>query len=182
MCKNQVHTSPKFPSVSGTLPKDLYSSARHVGIPKSESEPELLYAGGLPPISSSWSQAPWDSRQVILFSNWTLAVIFLMQLPLWREEGSVVYNWYWSSPAQSFSGPSPPRLMTIFYSLRFETAPSRWARSPYLYPPGTGWPGYTPRHWVPFSSPFTTRRATVDVFDPASTRDSRSTKDDPSSN
>jgi hypothetical protein len=25
--------------------------------------------------------------------------------------------------------------------------------SPYLYPPGTGWPSYTPRHWVPFSSP-----------------------------
>jgi hypothetical protein len=30
-------------------------------------------------------------------------------------------------------------------------------------------PGYTPRHWVPFSSPPTTRRATVEVFDPAST-------------
>jgi hypothetical protein len=26
-----------------------------------------------------------------------------------------------------------------------------WARSPYLYPPGAGWPSYTPRHWVPFS-------------------------------
>jgi hypothetical protein len=43
--------------------------------------------------------------------------------------------------------------------------------SPYLYPPGTGWPGYTPRHWVPFSSPRTTRRATVEVFDPVSTRE-----------
>jgi hypothetical protein len=31
---------------------------------------------------------------------------------------------------------------------------------PYLYSPGTGWPGYTPRHWVPFSSPPTTPRAT----------------------
>jgi hypothetical protein len=28
-----------------------------------------------------------------------------------------------------------------------------------------------PRHWVPFSSPPTTRRATVEAFDPASTRD-----------
>jgi hypothetical protein len=27
---------------------------------------------------------------------------------------------------------------------------STWrARSPYLYPPGRGWPGYTPRHWDP---------------------------------
>jgi hypothetical protein len=27
-----------------------------------------------------------------------------------------------------------------------------------------------PRHWVPFSSPLTTRKATVEVFDPTSTR------------
>jgi hypothetical protein len=36
--------------------------------------------------------------------------------------------------------------------------------------PGTGWPSYTPRHWVPFPSPPATRRATVEVFEPASTR------------
>jgi hypothetical protein len=41
----------------------------------------------------------------------------------------------------------------------------------YLYPPGTRWPSYSPRQWVPFSSPPTTRRATVEVFNPASTRD-----------
>jgi hypothetical protein len=45
--------------------------------------------------------------------------------------------------ALSFSGLSPMRLVTIFYCLRFETSP--------LSPP-------------------TTRRATVEVFDPASTR------------
>jgi hypothetical protein len=57
-----------------------------------------------------------------------------------------------------------------FYCLRRET-PLTWrAWPPYLYPPGTGWPGYTPRHWVPFLSPPTTCRATVEVFDPASTR------------
>jgi hypothetical protein len=43
------------------------------------------------------------------------------------------------------------------------------ARSPYLYPPGTWWSSYNPRHWVPFSSPSTTRRATVEVFEAAST-------------
>jgi hypothetical protein len=57
---------------------------------------------------------------------------------------SVVYNCCWASPAQSFSGPSPAGFMTTFYCLRFET-PSNWrVRSAYLYPPGTGWPGYTP--------------------------------------
>jgi hypothetical protein len=32
-------------------------------------------------------------------------------------------------------------------------------------------PNYTSRHWVPFSSPPTTRGATVEVFEPASTRE-----------
>jgi hypothetical protein len=27
-------------------------------------------------------------------------------------------------------------------------SPTWRARSPYLYPPGTRWPSYTPRHWV----------------------------------
>jgi hypothetical protein len=90
--------------------------------------------------------------------------------PLWREDWSVVYNCCWSSPAQSFLGLSPAVLMTTFYCLRFETPPTCRARSPYLYPPGTRCPSYTPRHWVPFSSPPTTRRAMVEVFETASTR------------
>jgi hypothetical protein len=57
--------------------------------------------------------------------------------------------------------------MTTFYCLKFETHPTWRARFPYLYPPGRGWPSYTPRHWAPFSSPPTTGRATVKVFDPA---------------
>jgi hypothetical protein len=44
-------------------------------------------------------------------------------------------------------------------------APPTWrTRSPYLCPPETGWPRYTPGHWVPFPSPLTTRRATVEVL------------------
>jgi hypothetical protein len=41
---------------------------------------------------------------------------------LWREDGSVVCNCSWPLPAQSFSGPSPFGLATIFYCLRFETS------------------------------------------------------------
>jgi hypothetical protein len=44
------------------------------------------------------------------------------------------------------------RVPTIFYYLRFET-PKTWrSRSPYIqiHHPGTGWPNYTPRHWVHF--------------------------------
>jgi hypothetical protein len=45
-----------------------------------------------------------------------------MGLSLWREDGSVVYNCCWPSPAQSFSGRSPVGLVTIFYNLIFETS------------------------------------------------------------
>jgi hypothetical protein len=62
--------------------------------------------------------------------------------PLWREDGSVFCICCWPLPAQSFSGWSPLRLATVFYCLR-----------------------------LPFSSPPTTRRVTVEVFDPASTRE-----------
>jgi hypothetical protein len=82
-----------------------------------------------------------------LTTNW---VRVTLRLAVYRQ-GSVVYNCCWSSPAQSFSGQSPSGFMT-FYCLIFDT-PRTWrARSTYLYPPGTGWPSYTPRHWVPFSS------------------------------
>jgi hypothetical protein len=68
--------------------------------------------------------------------------------PLWRQDGSVVYNCCWPLPAKSFSGPSPAGLLTIFYCLKLET-PQTWrTRSPHLYheqggpliPPGTGFP------------------------------------------
>jgi hypothetical protein len=39
----------------------------------------------------------------------------------------------------------------------------------FIYPAGTGWPSYTHIHWVSVSSPPTIRRATVEVFEPAST-------------
>jgi hypothetical protein len=58
--------------------------------------------------------------------------------PLWREDGSVLYNVQCT-------------IYNTFYFLRFETPPTWRTRSLYLYPPGTGWPGYTPRHWVTHS-------------------------------
>jgi hypothetical protein len=50
---------------------------------------------------------------------------------------------------------------------------TQWARFPYLFPRGTRWTSYSPRHWVPFSSPPTTRRAAVELFEPAFTRVSK---------
>jgi hypothetical protein len=39
----------------------------------------------------------------------------------------------------------------------------------YLCPPVKGWPSYIPRHRVPYSSPSTTLRATLEVLGPVST-------------
>jgi hypothetical protein len=71
--------------------------------------------------------------------------LVLVGRPLSREDGSVFFMCCWPLPAQSVSGPSPLGLETIFYCLRLETS---------------------------LSSPPTTRRVTVEVFDPASTRES----------
>jgi hypothetical protein len=78
--------------------------------------------------SLSWNKAPIWGLWPDFYYCLTTAV-FYMGRPLWREDGSVFYNVQCTT-------------YNIFYCLRFET------RSLYLYPPGTGWPGYTPRHWV----------------------------------
>jgi hypothetical protein len=59
----------------------------------------------------------------------------LMWEALSDERTVVIYNCCWTSPVQSFSGPSPARVMIIFYCLRFETPPTWRTRSVYLYPP-----------------------------------------------
>jgi hypothetical protein len=54
--------------------------------------------------------------QLLLFDSYGLVFV---GRPLWREDGSVFCICSWSSPAQSFSGPSPLDLATIFYCLSF---------------------------------------------------------------
>jgi hypothetical protein len=62
-----------------------------------------------------------------------------------------------------------PRDPRPYFSVPIlETSPTWRARSPYLYPPGRGWPRYAPGHWVPFQPPLTTRR---EVFYPTSAWD-----------
>jgi hypothetical protein len=130
----------------------------------SDGSGSLQTASVFPHIHKSKSKSCCDWRSVgqsVLVSSTYLGPKTRFFLPdscgfvdvgrsLWREDGSIVYNCCWPSPVQSFSGPSPAGLMTIFYCLRFETPPTCRARSSYLYPPGTGWPSHTPRHWVPF--------------------------------
>jgi hypothetical protein len=83
------------------------------------------------------------------FFNWIFGFIVLMEHSLSREDGSVVYNCCWASPAQSISGPTQAGLVTTFYCLTFET-PQPGGPGPHIYipqehgdpvmPPGTGFP------------------------------------------
>jgi hypothetical protein len=62
-------------------------------------------------------------------------------------------------------------IATIFFFTEqshqpFVPPPTWRTRSLDLYPPVIVWPSYTPSHRVPLSSPSTTRRATVEVFNP----------------
>jgi hypothetical protein len=72
---------------------------------------------------SQWvfvSSPIWGSRQGIYYCL-TVTVLFYVGHPLWREDGPVFCICYWPLPAQSFSGPSPLVLATVFYRLRIET-------------------------------------------------------------
>jgi hypothetical protein len=88
---------------------------------------------------------PSGAYDQIFIIVWQLQVCWSWAPSLTR--GRVVYYSCWPSPTQSFSGPSPVGIVAIFYCLR-----SR----------------------LPFSPPPTTRRVTLEVFDPASTRVSHS--------
>jgi hypothetical protein len=58
------------------------------------------------------------TRYLLLCDNYGLV---LVGRPLWREDGFAFFMCCWLLPAQSFSGPSPLGLETIFYCLTFET-------------------------------------------------------------
>jgi hypothetical protein len=109
-------------------------------------------SSGLLPISSSWRQALWDSRSVIFFqlnacsyspyvtSSVTKRCVCLLQFLLILAGAFILMS-------QSCETHDHILLSQI------KTPLTWWARSPYLHPQGRGWPSYTPRHWVPFSSP-----------------------------
>jgi hypothetical protein len=85
---------------------------------------------------------PSGAYDQIFITCVTVTVLFLWGA-FSDERSGLSFVCCWPLPAQSFSGPSPLGLQTIFYCLRFETS---------------------------ISSPPMTRRVTVEVFDPASTR------------
>jgi hypothetical protein len=110
----------------------------------------------------SWCQAPiWDPRPIFLYL-WNiftqLRVCYFVAPSLTR--GRVCNLLLLLALASTVPRDSRPYFVVPIIG----TSPTWRSRSPYLYPPGTGWPRYTPGHWVPFPSPLTTRRATVEIL------------------
>jgi hypothetical protein len=105
--------------------------------------------GGLPPIASSWRQLNTCGYSSYVTSSLTRRWVYRLQLLL-------------VSLAQSFSGQSPACHDQILLSQILDS-PNLEGQVPVLISPRN-------RHWLPFSSPRTTRRATMEVFDPSSTR------------
>jgi hypothetical protein len=88
------------------------------------------------------------------------------------ERTGLVYNCCWHSSAQSFSGPSPAGLMTIFCCFRLET-PQPGGPGPRIYSyisQEQSGPDISPGTGFPFSRLQRLCRVTVKVFEPASTR------------
>jgi hypothetical protein len=89
-------------------------------VPWTESESYVMTDGQ--PASVSWNKAPiWGLQPDLYYYCLTVAGLLILGA-LWQEDGPIVYNSCWSSPAQSFSGSSPMGLVAIFYCLRFETS------------------------------------------------------------
>jgi hypothetical protein len=90
---------------------------------------------------------------------------------LWRENGSAVYNCCWSSPVQSFLGPSPAgRTSDHILLSHIRDSPNLEGQVPIFISPRKRVDQLYPQALVSFPSPPTTRTATVEVFEPASTR------------
>jgi hypothetical protein len=123
------------------------------------AESGYFTTGGLPPIISSWRPDPWDSRPVDFYfylntcdhspyvtSSLTTGWVCRLQLLLTLTSAVI--------------------LRSVSRGTHDQILLSQIRDSPNLegQPTGTGWPGYTPKHWVPFLSLPTTRRAMVEVF------------------
>jgi hypothetical protein len=146
---------------STTFPRKVWSVASRkmillIVIAMSQGQ-GYFTTGGLPPISSSWRQAPWDSLPELFF---------------WLK--TCGYSPYATS-SLAIGWVCHLKLLLVLPSaailgFRPRENPSNWrVKSPYLYAQETGRTSYNPRQWVPFSSPPMTRRATMEVFEPAST-------------
>jgi hypothetical protein len=92
-----------------------------------------------------------------------------MGRPLWRRRVCLLYMLLALASVVFLESESLGIRVHILLSQIRDPIPTWRAKSPYSYPPWTGCTSYTPGHWFPFSSLPSTLRATMEVFELAST-------------
>jgi hypothetical protein len=123
-------------SNSGRSPSFGFPNCPRPQLPASHLSQRQLSTGSIKPKSNlcydrrSVGQSVWGRRPDFCYCQ-TVAGL-LMWGAVSDETTGVIYNYCWSSPAQSFSGPSAAGLMTTFYCLRFETLGTSRVRCPYF--------------------------------------------------
>jgi hypothetical protein len=116
--------------------------------------------------SLSWCQAPSGAQDQILLLSVTG---LLMWGTLSNERMSVSFTIAAGSCQRSHSGVRVPRGSYPYFTISGSRLPQPEGSGPSIYiSQGMGWTSHTPKHWVPYLSPPTTRRAMVEVFEPAS--------------
>jgi hypothetical protein len=104
-------------SVFHNLPYSVYLSA---SVSQSQS---YFMTGTIPPISSSWRRAPWDSQQEFFFSPKLNTCGHSPYITSSLVRGSVCHLQLLLALASAFSGPIPEGLTNIFYCLRYDASP-----------------------------------------------------------
>jgi hypothetical protein len=114
------------------------------------SESELLYDWRFTANQSVLATSPLRlTTSNFIFQLNTCGYSLYVTSSLWREDGSVVYNCCWCSPAHSFSDPSPAGRMSTYYCLRLETS-QLGGLDPHIYiPQERGGPVIPQGTWFP---------------------------------
>jgi hypothetical protein len=143
---------------------DLQLTLLQMTIDKSQSH---VTTNG-PSVSLSWCEAPICGLRLD-FYYWQLPVCRWGALSLTRELVCSL-QLLLVSPAQSFLGPSAAGLVTIFYCLRFETPPNLEGQVPVFISPRNRVLQLYPQTLGLFFVASYVSRATLELFEPASTR------------
>jgi hypothetical protein len=117
---------------------------------------------------------PSKSKSKLLY-DWQSVCMYWYRVPLWDLRPDIIScrNVVWNLRSCIYGAPSLTRgrvcnlqcnhsIVRVaqnpkpYFTLSSETPPIWRVRFPYLYPPRTGWPSYTPGHWVLFTSSLTT--------------------------
>jgi hypothetical protein len=167
--KSSLHSLIPFLPLFSPLPTSetpsilLTSNVNYLSCDSSQSQ-SYFTTGGLPSISSSWHQVPWDSLPEISEPLRSLPLCNILSDGGWVCRLQLLLALASAAILGSDSRGTHDHILLY----QFGGSPNMEDQ----VPPGTGWPSFTPRHWVPFSSPPTTRRAMVEVFEAAFTRGS----------